>query len=67
MMVYARVVFKTNASVAERHVDVEAARCWIEAERVARSGSFRFGQIAKGAPDCEIVETFDLKGWTTAP
>lgn len=63
MTCYARVVFETNASVAERHDDVEAARRWIESERDASPESFRIGQILERTPDCEIVATFDLKGW----
>ena len=63
-MYYARVVFETNVSVAERYDDVGAARRWIEDERHARPGSFRLGQILKGTPDRAVVATCDLKGWT---
>ena len=64
MTYYARVVFETNASVAERHDDVNAARCWIEAEKDASPRSFRLGQIFEGfAQVREIVATYDSNGW----
>ena len=44
-MYYARVVFETNASVAERHDDLDAAQCWIEEIRHAEPALFRLGQI----------------------
>lgn len=44
-MIYARVVFETNASVAEIHGDIGAARRWIEEERRAQPKMFRLGQI----------------------
>jgi hypothetical protein len=62
-MYYARVVFETNASAAERHDDVSSARRWIEEERYARPELFRVGQIFEGSPDGEIVATCGLKGW----
>jgi len=62
-MCYARVVFESNESVAERHDDVGVARRWIEDERDASPELFRLGQIFKGTPDCEIVATFDTTGW----
>ena len=46
-MFYARVVFQTKASAAESHDDVNAARRWIEGERVARPESFQLGEIFK--------------------
>jgi hypothetical protein len=66
MMYYARVVFETNASVAERHDDVGEARRWIEHQREANPQSFRLGQICKRTPDCEIVATIDLNGWRSS-
>lgn len=66
MTYYARVVFATNASVAEKHDDVGEARRWIEDQRDARPRSFRLGQIFKRTPDCEIVATIDLNGWRSS-
>ena len=63
MTVYARVVFESNTSVAERHDDVDAARGWIEAEKSASPESFRLGQIYEGSQAQEIVATCDAKGW----
>jgi len=63
MTYYARVVYDSNASAAERHDDVGAARCWIEAEKNASPASFRLGQIFQGSPVREIVATCDTKGW----
>jgi hypothetical protein len=63
MTCYARVVFETNASVAERHDDVGAARYWIEAEKNANPESFRLGQIIEGAEERQIVATCDCEGW----
>jgi hypothetical protein len=63
MTYYARVVFETNASIAERHDDVTAARGWIEAERIASPESFRLGQIFEGPQVQQIVATCDSKGW----
>jgi hypothetical protein len=66
MPYYAQVVFETNASVAERHDDVGAARRWIEDERDARPKSFRLGQIFKATPDFDLVATIDLNGWRSS-
>ncbi|MGK2898797.1 MAG: hypothetical protein ACSLE9_08940 [Burkholderiaceae bacterium] len=64
MTYYARVIFQSDASAAERHDDEGAARRWIEAERNANPESFRLGQvIEKAPPDHEIVATFDAHGW----
>jgi hypothetical protein len=63
MTYYARVVFETNASVAERHDDVGTARGWIEAEKNASPESFRLGQIFEGAQVRKIVATCDREGW----
>jgi len=63
MTYYARVVFETNASVAERHDDVNTARGWIEAEMNASPESFRLGQIFEGAQIRKIVATCDRQGW----
>lgn len=60
---YARVVFQTNASVAESHDDVSAARRWIEDERVARPESFHSGEIFERGRDWQVVATCDAKGW----
>ena len=62
-MYYARVVFETNASAAERHDDVDSAQRWIEEVRHARPDLFRLGQIFEGSPDREVVATCDLQGW----
>jgi hypothetical protein len=63
MTYYARIVFETNASVAERHDDVNTARGWIEAERHASPASFRLGQIFEGSQVRQIVATCDRMGW----
>ena len=63
MTYYARVVFETNASVAERYDDVNAARGWIEAEKNASPESFRLGQIFEGSQVRQIVATCDSEGW----
>ncbi len=63
MTYYARVVFETNASIAERHDDVSTARGWIEAEKNASPDSFRLGQIFEGAEVRTIVATCDQEGW----
>ena len=63
MTYYARVVFETNASAAERHDDVSAARGWIEAEKNASPESFRLGQIFEGSQVRQIVATCDSEGW----
>jgi hypothetical protein len=60
---YARVVFETNASTAQRYDDVSTARCWIEAERSDKPESFRLGQIIQGDPIRQIIATCDLDGW----
>ena len=65
-MYYARIVFETNASVAEKHSDVQVARRWIEDERQARPDLFRFGQILEGTPALEVVATCGPKGWKTS-
>ena len=65
-MVYARVVFDTNASVAERHDDVRTARCWIEEVRHAQRAQFRLGQILDGTRDLTVIATCDLNGWHQA-
>lgn len=62
-MYYARVVFETNASAAERHDDVGSAQRWIEEVRHARPDLFRLGQIFEGSSDREVVATCDLLGW----
>lgn len=63
-MYYARVVFETNASSAERHDDVNSARSWIEEERFARPEIFRSGEIFEGTnPDWKIVASCDTDGW----
>jgi hypothetical protein len=62
-MVYARVVFRTNASAAESHDDVNSARRWIDQERHARPESFRLGEIFEPAADWEVIATCDVKGW----
>jgi hypothetical protein len=62
-MYYARVVFETNASAAERHDDVDAAQCWIERVRQSQPALFRLGQIFEGALDPTVVATCDLNGW----
>jgi hypothetical protein len=66
MMYHARVVFETNASVAERHDDEGAARRWIEDERDASPAAFRLGQIFEATPDCDLVATIDLNGWKSS-
>jgi hypothetical protein len=66
MRYYARVVFEADASVAEKHDSLEAARRWIETERDTSPESFRLGQIVVGTPDVEIVATFDLQGWKSS-
>jgi hypothetical protein len=63
MTYHARVVFETNASVAEKHDDMGSARRWIEEERGARPAAFRLGQIIEDSPAREIVATCDAKGW----
>jgi len=60
---YARVAFQTNASAAESHDDVDAARRWIEDERVARPESFQSGEIFERDPDWQVVAICDAKGW----
>ena len=45
MVYYARVVFETNESVAERHEDFGETRRWIEEERQSRPERFHLGQI----------------------
>jgi hypothetical protein len=62
-MVFARIVFQTNASAAAMHDDVSSARRWIEEERYASPGGFRLGEIFERAPDWEVVATCDSKGW----
>jgi hypothetical protein len=62
-MVYARVVFRTNASAAESHDDINSARLWIDEERHARPESFRLGEIFERAPDWEVIATCDSEGW----
>ena len=62
-MYYARIVFKTNASVAEKHAEFQVAWRWIEDERRTSNGSFRFGQILEGTPALEVVATCDPEGW----
>lgn len=63
MICYARILLKSDASIAEKHESLETARRWIEAERIARPASFRQGQIAAGAPCVHVVEIFDSQGW----
>lgn len=65
-MYYARVVFETNASVAEKHEDMAEARRWIEDQRDASPQSFRLGQIFMRTTDCEVIATIDLNGWTAS-
>ena len=65
-MYYARIVFATNASVAEKHADVQVAWRWIEDERQARPDLFRLGQILEGTPALAVVATCDPKGWKTS-
>jgi len=65
-MYYARVVFETNASVAERYDDVHAAQCWIEDLRDAQPELFRLGQILERTPDPTVIATCDLNGWHRA-
>ena len=62
-MFYARVVFQTNASAAERHDNVNSARRWIEDERVARPASFQLGEIFERGPDWQVIATCDSNGW----
>ncbi len=63
-MYYARIVFDTNASVAERHDDVHSARRWIESEgRERRAERFRLGQIYQTRPEWKLVQTLDTRGW----
>jgi len=65
-MYYARIVFETTASVAEKHADVLVAWRWIENERRARPELFRSGQILEGTPALQIVATCDPEGWKTS-
>jgi len=62
-MYYARVVFESKASAAERHDNVDAAQCWIEEIRHAQPALFRLGQILEGTPDPTVIATCDLNGW----
>jgi len=63
MTYYARVVFETNASAAQRHDDVSEARRWIDDERQASPERFRFAEIIEGTAASETVATCDLTGW----
>jgi hypothetical protein len=63
IMYYARVVFETDASVAERHEDISMARRWIDEERQARPDLFRCGQILQATPDRQVIATCDVTGW----
>lgn len=65
-MYYARVVFETNASMAERHDDVDSAQCWIEEIRHAQPAQFRLGQILERTPDPTLIAICDLNGWHRA-
>jgi hypothetical protein len=60
---YARVAFRTNASAAERHDNVNSARRWIEDERVAWPASFQWGEIFERGPDWQVIGTCDSNGW----
>ena len=62
-MYYSRIVFETNASVAEKHTDERAARQSIEAERRARPKLFRLGQVLEETTALEVVATCDREGW----
>ena len=62
-MYYARVIFETNASAAERHDDISTARRWIDEERKASPDLFRLGQILEALPDWTVIATCDVTGW----
>jgi len=66
MVYYARVVFETNESVAERHEDFGEARRWIEEERQSRPERFHLGQIIEATPTRPIVASCNAKGWDLA-
>jgi hypothetical protein len=64
MPYYARVVFHTEASVAERHDDERSARRWIETERESSPQTFRLGQVLTNTrAEHEVVAECDLNGW----
>jgi len=63
MPYYARVIFETDASAAERHDDLGLARRWIDEERQARPDLFRSGQIMEATPDRPVIATCDVTGW----
>jgi hypothetical protein len=64
---YARVFLAPQVSTAERHPDVDTARCWIDRERQLHPRSFRFGQIYENTPQQRIVATCDAGGWHAVP
>ena len=62
-MYYARVIFESNASAAERHDDISMARRWIDEERKARPDLFRCGEILEATPEWTVIATCDATGW----
>jgi RimJ/RimL family protein N-acetyltransferase len=63
MVYYARVVFETKASAAERHEDFDEARRWIEQERQSKPELFLFGQIIEATPARPVVASCNANGW----
>ncbi len=63
MVYYARVVFGTNESAAERHEDIGEARRWIEEERQSKPELFQLGQIIEAMPDQFVVASCNATGW----
>ena len=59
----ARVVFETNASVAQRHDEVTWAWHWIDDERQASPERFRFAEIIEGTATRATVAACDRTGW----
>ena len=64
MTYYARVIFDTNESTAERHEDLTSAFYWIEEELQANPAKFRLGQIRRATSDLEVVATRGAEGWS---
>jgi hypothetical protein len=66
MAYYARVVFETNETVAERHEDLGEARRWIEEERQSKPELFHLGQIIEATPARPVVVSCNAEGWDPA-
>lgn len=63
MVYHARVVFKSKASVAERHEHLGEAWRWIEQERQSKPELFRLGQIIEATPARPVVASCNADGW----